>query len=533
MGSKMLHSFKLSLKGTTVKKLVREDNSLSATGQVLNHWSTSITSLLNAIFANENAWHSLFSTFDAFSPIAASIYPKNDADALTFAASLSGVRQQLDSPPSGVESNAVVKQRIDIAKKDLQNLLARINTASTTHTTRLNLIREHRYYVEKAQQLLETEKKKPTQTVTERRVNMEQKAAELYVTLTSMTNQLYYEMDAIAVERLAATDRAMAAFLLLQYHFFATNPVSAAYGIASRVGLGQRVLIRDENRPWLPANIPDQPTQTMAAPDASVTMSANIAPNLSQHAFHHQASHGGETPMYSVPAINPNISKHPSSPLPPPPPPPMSDGQPVPPPPPPSHSPLHHSPMVPPATMVYGTPNLHPQPSPSDPMATPGTFYRGSGAALVSDQSQQFIPQQQHSQGYTPLPPPVSGTYDDSYVQQIPQGAQPPPPPPPPDAPGNLVPPPPPPVTTGVQQAIPAPPPPSVEPPPPGTLLQGNDYSASSNLMPGQSPAPIYTSGDAGHLSNMPPADGFTIPPPPPPLPSETSAVTRSEEQIQ
>lgn len=515
--SKMMHNMKLQLKGAGKKKILREDTGLAATDNTLSEWHSSVSALLNAINANENAWRGLFSTFDAFHPIATSIYPQEDTDAFEFCNSLSAIKKQLESPPPGVESYVDAKQRIDITKKDLENLLSRIGNARAMQANRIEVTREYRYYADKTQSMTQAEQKKsqgPTEKDVERRQRNEQHVANKSTELHSLTNQLFHEMDAIAVERLAATDRAMAAMLLLQHHYFASNPVSASYAIASRIGLGRRVLVRHEKRPWNPNDGKSNPVPEPTAPDMSSSSFGGPktdswipqpmnTPATPQH-------HPGDTPMYAVPAINPNLTQQPS--------------------------PMQGSPMT---TQQYGSqytpgPTTYSTPASQAPNST-GGYYNPSGLQQ-GGMDAAYYNQQQH----------VFGTSQDYSQQQASyqyggglQTPPPPPPPPPPEDPSmnsqprGSTPMPTPPATTGVQQSTTAPPPPSVEPPHPGALSQGSFMlPESTHVMPGQSPAPIYTSASSmGGAAN--PLDNSTssIPPPPPPPPpyeSQESDVMKS-----
>lgn len=185
---KMMHGVKLSLKGTGIKRLVKENDSLS--------------SLQNALVANEQAWQALFATYATFQPIAASIYPVQDTEALECANALINFKAQLEDQLEGVESNVDALQRVDIAKNDLTGLLTRIESANKMQAERVVAIREARYYEEKTRHMLESEAKKRTAAShkeVERRARNENKSSELAVKLTSTSNQLFHEMDASSV----------------------------------------------------------------------------------------------------------------------------------------------------------------------------------------------------------------------------------------------------------------------------------------------------------------------------------------------
>lgn len=288
---KVAHGIKMSLKTSSARNIVKADGALKATEDLLNHWHSTTSQLLQALVNNEHSWQALFASYSAFHPIAANIYPAHDNDALECVAALSSVKDTVLTDATGTESLGEATQRIDIAKNDLNNLLTRINGAKKMHTDRVTQIREAQYYKEKSDQLyyVEAKKKGPSAAkALERRERNVNKSSEFHGKVTSITNQLFHEMDAIAVERLAATDRALAALLLLQQHYFETNPISNAFDIGSRVGLGRRVLIRDESRPWLP-NTPHQVEPPSVMPDQSATTI--------------------DGQVYSIPPYNPNVGK--------------------------------------------------------------------------------------------------------------------------------------------------------------------------------------------------------------------------------
>lgn len=296
---KVMHSAKMALKATGAKKLVKEDETLAKTEETLNKWLTAVKQLLTGLQSNEQAWQGLFGTYAQFGPIMASIYPHHDNEALHCASELTNYKVALDNLPEGVESNFDAVQRVDIAKKDLTNLEARIFNAKKMHAERVAIIREWRYYDEKTKQMIASEQKKKapaTPKEYERRSRNEAKCVELAAKLNSTNNQLYYEMDAIAVEHLAAADRAFSAFLQLQMHYFKAFPASRAYEAGARVGLGRRVLIRDQSKPWLPASSRVQLANSGTSTDGGMPDSPAQTTALS------------ETPVISVPPFNPNAA---------------------------------------------------------------------------------------------------------------------------------------------------------------------------------------------------------------------------------
>lgn len=290
---KMLHGLKVTVKTPGRRNFVKNDESLVATEQTLNHWLKSTGDLLAALDDNERAWQELFASYMKVHPVVSSIYPAHDVDVLECSAELTNIKVVLDDPPKGVESHFDAVQRVDIAKKDLNNLVTRINNAKSMHAERLEVMREYRYYEDKTRQIVEADNKRNSisQKEVERRNRNVVKSGEFEKKLHSVTTQLFYEMDAIAVERLAAADRAFAALLLLQNHYFKACPVSRALSVGSRVGLGRRVLIRDESRPWLP------PTYTQS-------------PDSSSSAMPDQTVQTVESPMYTVPPYNPHAQHH-------------------------------------------------------------------------------------------------------------------------------------------------------------------------------------------------------------------------------
>lgn len=296
---KVMHSAKMALKATGAKKLVKEDETLAKTEETLNTWLIAVKQLLTGLQSNEQAWQGLFGTYAQFGPIMASVYPHHDNEALQCASELTNYKVVLDNPPEGVESNFDAIQRVDIAKKDLTNLEVRILNAKKMHAERVAIIREWRYYDDKTKQMIAAEQKKKAPATAkefERRSRNEAKCVELAAKLNSTNNQLYYEMDAIAVEHLAAADRAFSAFLQLQMHYFKAFPASRAYETGARVGLGRRVLIRDQSKPWLPASSRVQMGNAGKSTDGGMPDSPVQTTALS------------ETPVFSVPPFNPNVA---------------------------------------------------------------------------------------------------------------------------------------------------------------------------------------------------------------------------------
>lgn len=302
--SKVVHSANLTFRAPASRKILKEDETLKATEETLHQWQIETAKLLMALQSNEQAWHALFGTYAMFPSITTSIYPAHDTEAHEVSMELSNYKKHLDNPPDGVENNFEAHQRIDIAQKDLSNLIVRIENCKKLHMKRVQSIKEYKYYEEKTKKILNAELKKSKPTTSkevERRSRNEGKSEELSMALNSHTNQLFYEMDAIAVERLAATDRAFAALLLLQHHYFRSYPISKAFDKGANVGLGRRILIRDEARPWLPVN-----TQMMVAANGGQTpiSSGSMMPDMPN------TGPAPSTPVFSVPPHNPNSSDH-------------------------------------------------------------------------------------------------------------------------------------------------------------------------------------------------------------------------------
>lgn len=410
----MFHVFKRSIKGVGVRKLVSEDQTLQATEQTLTEWISSVTMLMDIIQANEKAWTDLFTSIAAFQPVASAIYPPTDTDAQACLAALAGARGTLETPADGLESYSSAVQRLDIAKQELATLLTRMQKAQTLHGQRLASIREFRYYESKAREMIATEERRGStvsQKNVDRRARNQTKSVELTAKLNSETNQLLHEMDDLSVERLASTDRALAAIVLLQSHYFRANPIANAYATVSRVGLGRRVLVHDERRPWAPGGAVAAPSQMQPATNPQ-------APPYNAQA-------------YNPTTYNPGLDTPTNAPAPPPPPPPQaptaySDN-------------FAYTPGDPAAPLpAYASPATSVQPPIPPPTTTDiSTSFSGASApppgvpngAASSTTSIPTPPAPPTEMPAPPPPPPPPAS-----VQTQTSAPPPPPPPPPPSA---------------------------------------------------------------------------------------------------
>lgn len=253
----MIHGLKVSLaKGTTKKKIIKGDESLSATAATLYQWRVSMEALLACIVQNEKAWDSLFQTYSSFDSVGASIYPQRDAPVLTLLKDLQAAKSRVESPPpNSVEPNFNATQRIQLSKKELAEVVSRINETSKLHEKRVDAIRQHKYYDSKTNQMLHSEAKRRSpisQKDLERRSRNQTKVKELALQLTDFKRRIQTEMESLEVERLAVTDRALSAMLLLQKHYYESYPVRSTIAKADEIGLGHRILLRPESRPWAP-----------------------------------------------------------------------------------------------------------------------------------------------------------------------------------------------------------------------------------------------------------------------------------------
>ena len=399
----MFHGLKVSMaKGTAKKRIIQEDESLSATKTVILNWKAAAQSLSQALFANETAWQSVFGSYITLEHVSSSIYSARDTDVRACLHELQGAKARVDSYTDGVEAAVSATQRLEVAKKDLATLVQRLANAEAMNEKRLDLIRQHRYYDGKTNQMLQSEAKSRNPVgpkVIERRTRNQKKVQELATELTSLTTQLHAEMEAIDVERLAITDRCLLAVVTLQKYYFESNPVDAAVKKADEIGLGRRVLIRNDQKPWLPD------TQTIPA-GATTGVPSNLP-------------HPMENPAFAPPPYNPNAGNH---------------YPPAPPPGAPPTAPSGYSEGY----SAYITPPAAPSapagaPPPSAPMSIPPP----SAPMSVPPQSAPMsVPPPPAPMG---VPPPPAAPPQPSYATPPQMSVSPPPPPPPPAPPAANV----------------------------------------------------------------------------------------------
>ncbi|PXF43181.1 hypothetical protein BWQ96_07125 [Gracilariopsis chorda] len=484
----MIHGLKVSLaKGTTKKKIIKEDESLAATKGTLYQWRSSMQSLLNCVTTNEEAWNSLFNSYSTFDIIGSSIYPERDVPALALLKELQATKSRLDTPPSNtVETNFNATQRLDLSKKELLAIIARIDETENLHEKRLDVIRQHKYYDAKTRQMLQNEAKRRspvTQKEVERRSRNQAKVQELAKEVANMHRQIYSEMDAIEVERLAVTDRAISAMLLLQKHYFEAQPLRSTISKADEIGLGHRVLLRGDRRPWVSS-------ETKVLNESRTQNEPNVA-----------------YPPYNPSAESapfPRVESAPSAP-------PPDDGS--------SNYGAGYSPMP-------QSPSSPPIPPPNNyqvpPNSAPPSSYLPTSTSYPPPPPPGSVPQT--SNGYAPPPPasspPVSGQY------------RPPPPPgsPPtssanyqsswsayPQSPSTY---------PATSTSVPSYPPPAPGPPPAGYPTGGSN-SETRSVQPPPPPAPGPP--PVGYPTGVSNSETRSVQPPPPPPAPPSAYETPSE----
>lgn len=272
----MFHGFKVSIsKGTNKKNIIRDDDSLSATQTTLTQWQTSLDSLLGNLRYNEDAWKRVLGSYTALEPVGASLYAPHDVDAHSCLKDLCNAQSRLESPPSGVEPHSNAVQRLEIAKNDISEVVSRINGALALHAKRIETIRQFKYYDSKTKQMILSDSKRRSPSSTkeiERLSRNQKKTQEISVEIATIASQIHEQMEQIELDKLAVTDRAISALILLQRQIFDSNPVRDAVMKADKIGMGKRVAPREEQRPWISdrpyeapaAQIPQPPTSQQA-----------------------------------------------------------------------------------------------------------------------------------------------------------------------------------------------------------------------------------------------------------------------------
>lgn len=254
----MIHGLKVSMaKGTAKREIIEADDSHTVTQATMVQWKTALRSLHNALAANENAWKGLMGTYTGLHAAAAAVYADGDVEAR-------GVLKTLDASRAAVETRPAAEpgyspfQKVEMARQELATMLSRIQNAEALHTKRFETTRQHKYYDRKTKQMLDAESKRTTPVPArdvDRRSRNQKKVMDLAIQLNSITTQLYTELEYIDMERLAVTDRAVAAMLMLQKYYFDFNPPKDAYAQADKIRIGRRVIPRDDVRPWMPSTL--------------------------------------------------------------------------------------------------------------------------------------------------------------------------------------------------------------------------------------------------------------------------------------
>lgn len=286
-----MHSFRmLTSSSTTRKKLINEDKSILATEKVLQQWRISIQSLLDSLIHNEKAWASVLSSYTNFENIGMSIYPACDTDAHAFLKELRSPKG-LDQNSQHATTSSESLKSFEIAKKDLSNLLSRIGNAQTLHKKRVEAIRQQKYYQTKTQKIDTAQAKRtgPSNAkVDDRRQRNLKKAGDSSVNVSSTSSQLFAELDELDVERLAVTDRALSAMIQLQRHYFTDDIIRPSVQLAEKIGLGKRVLVRDEKKPWMVNSVSDESDSAghiTSASDASKVSPPPYNPSADPNSF--------------------------------------------------------------------------------------------------------------------------------------------------------------------------------------------------------------------------------------------------------
>lgn len=335
----MIHGLKVSIsKGTAKREILEADESHSVTESTLVHWKTALKSLHDALAANENAWRGLLGTYTNFHVAAAAMYSERDVEARGVLKTLDNGRTAVEAPPAS-EPGYSPMQQVELARQEITTMLARIENAEALHTKRFETTRQYKYYDRKTKQMLLEESKRSTPVPAknvDRRSRNQKKVMDLAIQLNSTTTQLYTELEYIDMERLAITDRAVAAMLMLQKYYYDANASKNAYVQGDKIRLGRRVIPRDEVRPWMPntlqpANPNPQVSNTgmvqsvpaiTAGPQPTAPASKAIAmqqPPLQQHLsqqqpYPQQQMSNGVAQYYAAPAQQPNIQHVPSAP---------------------------------------------------------------------------------------------------------------------------------------------------------------------------------------------------------------------------
>lgn len=244
-------------KGTTKREILESDESHLVTQSTMVDWKTALKSLHDALATNENAWKGLLGTYTNFHAAAAAVYSERDVEARGVLKTLDNGRAAVQAP-SASEPGYSPMQKVELARQEITTMLSRIENAEALHTKRFEATRQYKYYDRKTKQMLLAESKRSTPVPAkdvDRRSRNQKKVMDLAIQLNSITTQLYTELEYIDMERLALTDRAVAAMLMLQKYYYDANASKDAYAQGDKIRLGRRVIPRDDVRPWMPSTL--------------------------------------------------------------------------------------------------------------------------------------------------------------------------------------------------------------------------------------------------------------------------------------
>lgn len=307
--NKVMHGLKVTMSPATSKREITEsDDSHKVTQQTLASWKAALRALHDALATNEAAWKNLFASFTTFSTAAAAVYSATDVESRAVVKALESARTAVETPPT-TDPGYTPMQMVEFARQELAAMLSRIQNSEALHAKRLETTRQYKYYDRKTKQMLENEAK-PGKTVSprevERRTRNQKNVMDLAIQLNSITTQLYTELEYIDMERLAVTDRSVAAMLMLQKYYFDFQPVKDAYAQGDKIRLGRRVIPRDEVRQWMPntlqpaavtPQISNSPMMQQGVPAiaAPVPPASTMPPGAMQQQPYpqHQLSNGG------------------------------------------------------------------------------------------------------------------------------------------------------------------------------------------------------------------------------------------------
>lgn len=268
----VMHGLKRGMqKEVRKKQILGQDDSHNITQNVLSEWKIHLKQLMDVLAANEGAWQAVFTSYGSLQSVAEVIYTARDVDARACLKDLQTGAISALNPPKPVEPEYNAPQKVELAKQEINTLLSRIANAEALHGKRFEATREWLYYDRKTKGMLEKEtgRNNPASNKeVERRTRNQQKVMDLAINLNSVTTQLYSELEYIDMERLAVTDRVIAAVLQLQKFYTDLNPSKDAVLSGTKIRLGHRVVPRDEVRAWMPQTLqPADPNPAISNPN--------------------------------------------------------------------------------------------------------------------------------------------------------------------------------------------------------------------------------------------------------------------------